>query len=64
MVTELPVAPLSELRQRRSAKWRTFSDDVLPLFVAETDFALAPPVRDALRAAVDASFTGYSAAVQ
>jgi cystathionine beta-lyase len=63
MVTELPVAPLSELRQRRSAKWRTFSDDVLPLFVAETDFALAPPVRDALRAAVDASDTGYSAAV-
>ena len=62
MVTELPVAPLSELRQRRSAKWRTFPDDVLPLFVAETDFALAPPVRDALRAAVDASDTGYSAA--
>ena len=62
MVTELPVASLSELRQRRSAKWRTFPDDVLPLFVAETDFALAPPVRDALRAAVDASDTGYSAA--
>ncbi len=63
MVAELGVAPLSELRERRSAKWRTFPDDVLPLFVAETDFALAPPVRDALRAAVDASDTGYSAAV-
>ena len=63
MVDELSVAPLSELRRRRSAKWRTFPDDVLPLFVAETDFALAPPVQEALRAAVDASDTGYSAAV-
>ena len=63
MIRELPVAPLAELRGRRSAKWRTYPDDVLPLTVAEMDFALAPPVRDALRAAVDASDTGYSAAV-
>jgi cystathionine beta-lyase len=35
---------------------------VLPLTVAETDFSLAPPIRDALRTAVDASDTGYSAA--
>jgi cystathionine beta-lyase len=63
MDAELPVAPLSELRKRQSAKWRTYPDDVIPLFVAEMDYALAPPVRDALRAAVDASDTGYSAAV-
>jgi cystathionine beta-lyase len=63
MDAELPVAPLSELRHRRSAKWRTYPGDVIPLFVAEMDYALAPPVRDALRAAVDASDTGYPAAV-
>lgn len=63
MIAELPVAPLSELRKRRSAKWRTYPADVLPLTVAEMDFALAPPILDALRAAVDASDTGYSAAV-
>jgi cysteine-S-conjugate beta-lyase len=62
MSAELPVAPLSELRRRRSAKWRTYPADVLPLTVAETDFALAPPIQDALRAAVEASDTGYSAA--
>jgi cystathionine beta-lyase len=60
---ELPVAPLTELRKRRSAKWRTHPDDVLPLTVAEMDFALPPVVVDALRAAVDASDTGYSFAV-
>lgn len=63
MSAELPVATVSELRRRRSAKWRTYPADVLPLTVAETDFALAPPVRHALRAAVEASDTGYSAAV-
>ena len=63
MINELPVPPLSVLRERRSAKWRTYPADVLPLTVAETDFPLADPVRAALRTAVEASDTGYSAAV-
>ena len=63
MSDELTVPPLAELRRRRSAKWRTYPDDVLPLTVAEMDFGLAPPVQAALRAAVDASDSGYSAAV-
>jgi cystathionine beta-lyase len=63
MSAELSVPPLSELRRRRSAKWRTYPADVLPLTVAEMDFALAPPIRAALREAVDASDCGYSAAV-
>jgi cystathionine beta-lyase len=62
MSAELAVAPLSELRKRRSAKWRTYPADVLPLTVAEMDFPLAPPILDALRAAVDASDSGYAAA--
>ncbi|GGQ50535.1 MalY/PatB family protein [Couchioplanes azureus] len=56
------VDSLETLRRRRSAKWRTHPDDVLPLFVAELDVPLAPVVADVLRAAVDASDTGYAAA--
>lgn len=56
----LPVDDLAVLRRRRSAKWRSYPSDVLPLPVAEMDFALAPPVATALHAAVDASDTGYS----
>ena len=63
MSADLPVAPLSELRRRRSAKWHTYPADVLPLTVAEMDFGLAPPVRAVLRAALDGDDTGYSAAV-
>jgi cystathionine beta-lyase len=61
--TELTVDPLEVLRQRRSAKWQTYPADVLPLPVAEMDFALAAPVADALRAAVDRSDVGYAMAV-
>src|SRR4051812_2687699 len=60
---ELPVPPLDVLRERRSAKWRSFDPDVLPLPVAEHDFELAPPVAEALRTAVERSDTGYAMAV-
>jgi len=56
----LPVDDLATLRRRRSAKWRSHDPDVLPLPVAETDFALAPVVRDVLREAVERSDTGYA----
>jgi bifunctional pyridoxal-dependent enzyme with beta-cystathionase and maltose regulon repressor activities/acetylornithine deacetylase/succinyl-diaminopimelate desuccinylase-like protein len=55
------VPPLSVLRQRRTAKWREFPADVLPLHIAETDFDLAPPVRAVLEEAVRLSDTGYPA---
>ena len=35
----LPVEPLASLRSRRSAKWQTYPPDVIPLTVAEMDFA-------------------------
>jgi cystathionine beta-lyase len=60
--TELEVEPLEVLRKRRSAKWRTYPPDVLPLTVAEMDFALAPPVAAALRDAVERSDAGYALA--
>jgi cystathionine beta-lyase len=60
---ELSVDPLEVLRQRRSAKWQTYPADVLPLTVAEMDFALATPIADALREAVERSDVGYAMAV-
>ena len=59
-VTPLRALPLDELRRRTSAKWRTYPDDVLPLFVAETDFPLAPAITRALHAAVERGDTGYA----
>ena len=51
---------LAELRRRRSAKWRTYPSDVLPLPVAEMDFPLAAPVAEALHAAIRRSDVGYA----
>jgi cysteine-S-conjugate beta-lyase len=56
----LPVEPLASLRSRRSAKWQTYPPDVIPLTVAEMDFALAPSVAVALHDAVDRSDAGYA----
>lgn len=57
---QLSVDPLEVLRQRRSAKWQTYPADVLPLTVAEMDFALAAPIAEALREAVERSDAGYA----
>jgi len=51
---------LDELRQRRSEKWRRYPADVLPAWVAELDFPLAPPVGRALAEAVERNDTGYA----
>lgn len=51
---------LEQLRQRKSEKWSTYPPDVLPAFVAEMDFALAPPVSDALHRAIDLGDCGYA----
>lgn len=55
---------LEQLRRRKSMKWRTHPADVLPLWVAEMDVPLAPPVADALREAVDTGDTGYPAGTE
>jgi cystathionine beta-lyase len=44
---------------RGSAKYSTYPPDVLPAWVAEMDFDLAPPVKAALRAAIDNDDAGY-----
>jgi cystathionine beta-lyase len=53
---------LEELRKRRSAKWTWYPDDVLPAWVAEMDFRVAPAVRAALATAVQLDDLGYASA--
>jgi cystathionine beta-lyase len=50
---------LDELRKRKSVKWREFPSDVLPLPVAEMDFPIATPIKNALIDMVERSDTGY-----
>lgn len=57
---DLAVAPLTQLRQRRSAKWRTHPEPVIPLTIAEMDFDLAAPIEDALLRAITMGDTGYA----
>jgi len=58
-MTRLSALPLSQLQKRRSAKWREFPSDVLPLPVAEMDFEIAKPIRDVLEEMIKGSDTGY-----
>ncbi|HEY7993402.1 MAG TPA: aminotransferase class I/II-fold pyridoxal phosphate-dependent enzyme [Candidatus Eremiobacteraceae bacterium] len=51
---------LDRLHERRSEKWATHPADVLPAFVAEMDFDLAAPVRDAIDEAVARGDVGYA----
>ncbi|MCX4705737.1 MalY/PatB family protein [Streptomyces sp. NBC_01373] len=49
------------LRRRTSMKWRTYPEDVLPLWVAEMDVPLARPVVRAVTDALQLGDTGYPA---
>ncbi len=51
--------PLETLRLRTSEKWRAYPDDVLPLFVAEMDYPLAPGLSRVLHERIAASDSGY-----
>jgi cystathionine beta-lyase len=50
---------LDTLRRRRSWKWTEYPPDVIPAWVAEMDFDLAEPIKDAVREAIGASDCGY-----
>lgn len=56
----LEALPLELLRQRSSVKWQRYPADVLPMFVAETDYPLAPAISAALTRAVELGDTGYT----
>ncbi|QKJ19590.1 MalY/PatB family protein [Microbacterium hominis] len=59
-VTPLETLPIDQLRQRSSTKWRKYPEHVLPLFVAETDYPLAPAITARLARAVELGDTGYT----
>lgn len=50
---------LSQLLTHRSAKWREFPKDILPLPVAEMDFPVAAPIKEILLEMVNKSDLGY-----
>jgi cystathionine beta-lyase len=50
-----------EARRALVLKWGSVDPDVLPAWVAEMDYALAPPVAEALQRAVTDGVTGYPA---
>jgi cysteine-S-conjugate beta-lyase len=51
----------AEARRAMPLKWGSVELDVLPAWVAEMDYGLAPVVDSALRQALDAGITGYPA---
>jgi cystathionine beta-lyase len=53
---------LERLRRRRTVKWTLHGPDVLAAWVAEMDFDVAEPVRDALLEAVERQDFGYTPA--
>ncbi|MEU5366818.1 aminotransferase class I/II-fold pyridoxal phosphate-dependent enzyme [Streptomyces sp. NPDC005925] len=57
----LSALTLDDLRRRTSMKWRTYPEDVLPLWVAEMDVPLAEPVVRAVTDALALGDTGYPA---
>ncbi len=50
----------SVLRSRTSEKWAHYPPDILPAFVAETDFPVPPNVARALHDAIDRGDLGYA----
>lgn len=50
---------LERLHRRRSAKWSRYPPEVIPAWVAEMDFPMAEPVRQALSEAIDSHDLGY-----
>lgn len=63
---QITVAPfdgeieIERLRRRTSQKWKRYGADVLPLFVAESDFPTPPNVAKSLREAVENGDLGYA----
>ena len=50
---------IEALRARTGAKWNYYPADVLPLWVAEMDFPLAEPIKQAIRDRLDSNDLGY-----
>lgn len=55
---------LGVLHRLHSAKWRHYPADVIPAWVAEMDFPVAEPVKQALISASERSDFGYPASIE
>ena len=51
--------PVAELRRRSGRKWSRYPADVLPAWIADMDFAPAPPIARALEEALAVGDFGY-----
>lgn len=51
--------PLAWLRAKQGVKWHRPGPDLLPAWVADMDYPVAPPVREAIEAALDRGDLGY-----
>jgi len=49
----------AEMRRSSRIKWRLFGEDVLPAWVADMDFPVAPPIHRAIRELVERHDFGY-----
>ncbi|HLH67665.1 MAG TPA: PatB family C-S lyase [Candidatus Dormibacteraeota bacterium] len=55
----IPALPVETMRARRGIKWHRYPDDVLPAWVADMDFPVAPPVQAAVSRVVEQMDYGY-----
>lgn len=53
---------LDELKARQTRKWTVYGEDILPLWIAESDFPTCPPVKQAIHDAVEHESFGYTPA--
>ena len=53
---------IDTLRTRGTRKWTVYGDDVIPMFIAESDFPTAPAVKDAIVQACEREMFGYTPA--
>ncbi|MGV0341297.1 MalY/PatB family protein [Corynebacterium mastitidis] len=53
---------LDALRSRGTRKWTAYPQDVLPTWIAESDFATCPPVKEAILRHTQAESFGYTPA--
>lgn len=62
MVKAMEFPSLEELQARGTRKWTVFEEDVLPLWIAESDFPTAPAIKKALEDLVNKETFGYTPA--
>ena len=55
---------IRRLREREGEKWTQYPDDVIPAWVADMDFQIASPIREALERKLARSDCGYPVGVE